>query len=268
MGEAKRKKKKHRGLLVTEARCIYCANTPTTIEHMPPIAMFRTRQRPNGMEFAACKECNNGTRGADTVAAFFARISQDENPAMIVEARALQNNLVKLAPGVLEEFHRPEKTRQRWMRTRRGVLKPMIQVQMDGPLTKIYLQVFAAKFGMALYREHIGEPLPLNGAVQLMFFLNAGLTEQAVLGMLDKLPGHQTLQQGQFRVPEQFAYRYNFDGKTIVAALAGFHSNFHLFVAATSRPDFFEFPQFAEHISTVRPGQLVGMIPRRMLERA
>jgi hypothetical protein len=36
--------------------------------------MFARRQRPNGVEFAACEECNSGTRTADAVAAMIARI--------------------------------------------------------------------------------------------------------------------------------------------------------------------------------------------------
>jgi len=33
-----------------------------TIEHMPPIQMFRLRQRPKGMEYPACRGCNNGSQ--------------------------------------------------------------------------------------------------------------------------------------------------------------------------------------------------------------
>ena len=50
-----------------------------------------------------------------------------------------------------------------------------------------YLATFAAKLGMALYREHIGEPLPLDGAVYSKPFLNAGLSDQSIIGVLSKL---------------------------------------------------------------------------------
>jgi hypothetical protein len=75
-GEAKWKKKKLATMVANERRCIYCANAPTTVEHMPPISLFKKRARPQGMEFAACKECNQATRGADLVASFFARLSR------------------------------------------------------------------------------------------------------------------------------------------------------------------------------------------------
>jgi hypothetical protein len=65
-------------------------------------------------------------------------------------------------------------------------------------------------------------------------------------------------------VPEQFAYRYNHDGKTIVAGLAGFNSNLHILMVATSNPTFYNFPQFAEHLHFVRPGELRNLIPRKV----
>jgi hypothetical protein len=263
MGEAKGKSRKLSELVAQEPRCIYCANAPTSIEHMPPIAMFRTRSRPNGMEFAACRECNTGTSGADITAAFLARLSQTENPEMLAEAVRLRGKLVKLAPGVFEEFQRPDKKQDAWQRSPSGIYKRMIVTQMDGPLTQAYLTVFAAKLGMALYREHMGMALPLNGAVQLQCFLNAGLAQRTGDGILQKLPNLGTLRQGTFVVPDQFAYRYNYDGKSIVAALVGFNSNLHIFLVATSQREFCHFPIAAPHFHFVRPGQLIAMMPKQ-----
>lgn len=264
MSEANKNRRRLSDIVASADRCIYCANAATTVEHMPPISMFHTRQRPKGMEFASCEACNNGTRAADTVAAFFARISQHEDSLMIAEAMKLRRSVSRLAPGVAQEFFRPENTSAEWFQTRGGILKPMIVVRSDGPLTKRYLQIFAAKFGMALYREHVGEPLPLHGAVHVIFFLNAGLAEDTVLGMLVKLPLRNALQQGSFQVPRQFAYRYNTDKKSIVAGLAGFHSNLHLFVMATSEPDFYEVPP-NNRTCMIRPGELSAIMPDEVL---
>jgi hypothetical protein len=263
VGQARLKSRNLAALVASEPRCIYCANAPESAEHMPPIGMFRARSRPSGMEFAACTECNIGTSGADLVAAFFARISQSENPRMIAEAASLRGKLEKLAPGVLAEFLQPTSRRDAWQRTPSGVLKPMIVVNMDGPLTKSYLTVFGAKLGMALYREHTGVALPLDGAVQIMCFMNAGLAQRTGDEILKKLPIAETLRQGKFMVPEQFAYRYNTDARSIVAALAGFNSNLHIFMAATSQPDFYHFPIAAPHFQLVRPGQLTKILPSK-----
>lgn len=261
MGEAKIKSRRLSEIVSREPRCIYCANTPASVEHMPPISMFRARSRPNGMEFAACRECNTGTSGADVVAAFLSRISQSDNPEMIAEAAALRGKLLKFAPGVFDEFRSLDKTQNVWQPSASGLYKRMIAVQMDGPLTNAYLTVFAAKLGMALYREHVGVALPLDGGVQLQCFLNAGLAQRTADGILQKLPGHGTLKQGSFTVPDQFAYRFNHDGKSIVAALAGFNFNLHIFVVATSQPEFYHFPIIAPHFPYIRPGQLTQMIP-------
>jgi hypothetical protein len=136
----------------------------------------------------------------------------------------------------------------RWMRSPSGLLQPMTAIRVDGPLTKAYLTAFSAKLAMALYREHIGAPLPLDGGVRLAFFLNAGLSPKAGDAMLEKLPVPGTLRQGKFTVPEQFAYRFNHDGKSIIAALAGFNSNLHMLMVATSNPGFYDFPQFAKQL--------------------
>jgi hypothetical protein len=68
MGEAKRKRRRHAAVLAAHPWCIYCGgiHPADTIEHMPPIAMFDDRQRPRGLEFSTCRECNNGTRLSDT----------------------------------------------------------------------------------------------------------------------------------------------------------------------------------------------------------
>ncbi|WP_407194622.1 hypothetical protein [Bradyrhizobium sp. STM 3566] len=266
MGDAKSKSRKLATLLASETRCIYCANKPTTVEHMPPIGMFKGRSRPNGMEFAACEDCNKGTSGADIVAAFYARLSQSDNPGMLDEAIGLRRKMTMVAPGVSEEFNGP--SYRQWQRTPSGLFREMTATRVDGPLTKSDLTAFSAKLAMALYREHIGVPLPLDGGVRVAYFLNAGLSQKAGDGMLSKLPLPGTLRQGRFVVPDQFAYRYNYDGKSIIAGLAGFNSNLHILMIATSNPVFYDFPIAKGHLQLVRPGELRGLLPRTVTTSA
>ncbi len=166
MGEAKKKRQQLSTLVQSEPRCIYCSQAPASIEHMPPIAMFKKRSRPIGMEFAACKSCNEGTRAADLVASFFCRLSRAGEASVIQEAVARRGALRQLAPGVLEELLRPEKESRIWL-TERGVAKPFVHVKADGELTAKYLTVFTAKFGMALYREYTGTALPTGAEFTL-----------------------------------------------------------------------------------------------------
>ena len=85
MGEGSRK---HAKVLQRCQRCIYCGglNLASTIDHMPPRVFFRLSQRPKGLEFPACIDCNRGTSKADLVAAFFAR----SFPGISNQAEALE----------------------------------------------------------------------------------------------------------------------------------------------------------------------------------
>lgn len=65
-------------------------------------------------------------------------------------------------------------------------------------------------------------------------------------------------------MPDQFAYRFNTDRKSIVAALAGFHSNLHIFTVATSDPAFFKLPKIVPYADFVRPGEFVSRVPQRI----
>jgi hypothetical protein len=233
---------------------------------MPPVAMFVSRKRPSGFEFAACEECNRTTSAADLVASFFARLdrSYSGDKTLILEAQQRRDKVAQLAPGVLEELFRQDKASTIWRPEHGLVAKPFFKINVDGPTTKAYLTVFGAKLGMALYRQHVGHALPLHGGVHVNWYLNAGLAQSTAEGLLQKLPGLGWLRQGSFEVREQFAYRYNCDDRSVVAALAGFHSNLHIFVIATCTPDLFGMPFSVPHSDFVQPGHLCSRFPRKV----
>jgi hypothetical protein len=264
MGEAKRRSRNRQAILANEPRCIYCPEPPESIEHMPPLGMFKNRFRPSGMEFASCNGCNTGTGGADIVASFLARISpfDDADTWRIKEAKKLKRALEKFAPGVLDELFREQKTQINWIRNPKGVRVPSVVITADGPLVKAYLTVFGAKLAMALYREHTGVALPLTGGIQTTMFLNAGLAQATGDAILKITPLFSTLTQGKVHVPDQFAYRYNTDGKNVLLAIIGFHRGLHIVVFATSMPEFYRFaanPLFREPY--IKPGGIRAIMP-------
>ncbi len=230
---------------------------------MPPISMFRDRQRLKGMEYATCEACNNGTRGADVVAAFMARIGRhtSETGWELAENRRLRSGVDQRAPGVLEEMFDDRKVQRIYVNTPGGIAVPKIQARGNGPLLTAYMNVFAAKLAMALYREHVGVALPLGGRIETIVFFNAGLAQQTADAMLEIMPIGATLTAGQKHVTDQFAYRFNTDGREIVAALVGFHNNLHIMIMAASNPIYegLESPPFANNC---RPGQLLEMLPK------
>jgi hypothetical protein len=209
MGEAKRKNRTREAVLATEPRCIYCPNPAETLEHMPPRGMFRGRQRPGGMEYAACDACNEGTRGADAVAAVMARIHPENKLGswQAEEMRKLMSALDAYAPGVREELSLPSKAKYGWIsRPGSGLLQRAVGIHADGPRVKAHLGAFGAKLAMALFREHVGVALPYPVPLGA---LNSGMPQEQLNARVRILPIHETLRQGRKNVGDQFVYRYN-----------------------------------------------------------
>jgi len=250
-------------LLATEPRCIYCQDRPATIEHMPPIAMFIGRQRPKGLEFAACSRCNNGTGAADLVASYVARISPDAavGDTLITEAIYRHRVLDTMAPGFRAEFSDPANRSEVWLRSPGGVLQRKTVIQADGPLMRQYLTVFSAKLAMAMFRNHAGAALPLDGGVETYHFLNAGLAQGMADAWLNMLPVLDTIRQGKLSVADQFVYRWNSDDRELVAIFAQFHRGLFIGAIAASTPEKWGLPSGIAHSSFARPGDLVGMMP-------
>lgn len=261
----KKKSRKAADILADGALCIYCSAVATTVEHMPPRMMFKAKDRPSGLEFASCQECNNGTSAADAAAAFFARMDMfgdDPHDWKVREAIKPLQSLGSLTPGFIEEVFDGPETSNTFAETRGGILVPVVKTH-TGPITEALLTVFAAKLGMALYKEHVGAPLPATGGVHCMWFLNGGLSEQTAHSFLAILPARETLTQGRRKSASgQFDYRYNCDNKSIFAAFVGFHSNLHFFVLAMATPDIYGFPRPMPHTSMVRPGELLKFMPK------
>jgi hypothetical protein len=235
---------------------------------MPPRGMFRGKHRPGDMEFGCCKACNEGTGGADVVAAVISRLHPDhgEGSWQDKEIRKLIPPLDKFAPGVREEM-RSGKHERGWIRRGDfGLMQSAVWVHADGPRLKAYLTIFAAKFAMALYREHVGVALGLDGAVWCEFQLNAGLTQENVDARVALLPGCETLRQGTKNVGDQFLYRFLTDERSVVAAVAQFHRGLWLTVFASTDPriiGLFAKPEFLALPTSaiVRPGELLNLVP-------
>jgi hypothetical protein len=276
MGQSKLKSRSRQEVIGSEPRCIYCPNPAATLEHMPPRGMFRDRQRPGAMEYGACKACNNGTSGPDAVAAMIARMHPDSGRGtwQANEIRRLISAVTALAPGVREEMSLPGKAALGLLRRPgSGLLQRVVQVHADGPRIKAHLSIFGAKLAMALFREHVGAALPLDGAVWCQFSLNAGMTQEHMDERLRILPLWDTLKQGRKRVDDQFAYRYNCDGRTTLAALVQFHRGlwFTIFASSDQRiVELLEKPEFLALPASVfaQPGHLLKLLPTPMVAAA
>jgi hypothetical protein len=76
MSGSKRKKDRHRRILAENPSCYFCGGVrqSTEIDHVPPQACFPKKYVPEGFEFAACKECNEGTAKEDLIFGFYSML--------------------------------------------------------------------------------------------------------------------------------------------------------------------------------------------------
>lgn len=260
--------KTHAQIRANAKFCVYCYaelnNENYSLEHMPPKGMFRASLRIKGLEFGGCKSCNVGTKAADAAVAFFARIDQfgdDVTNWKVREAVKFLKSADDGAPGFSAELFDEGRAKGTVRKTPGGVMVPLTETH-TGPIGQALLNVFAAKLGMAMYHEHVGEPLPPTGGVHGMWFLNAGLSEKTAEGLLKILPVFDTLKAGSQTATNQFAYRYNSDNRSIVAALTHVQNNIHFFTIATATPETYGFPRPMAFSAFVRPGELLKHMPK------
>lgn len=200
MGEARRKRETHEERLKRFPYCIYCGgqNPATSIDHMPPIMMFKGRQRPDGLIFPACDDCNQGTRHSDLVASMLGRLYPDapdptEKSDFIKTISAVKNNV----PGLLEELHLDE-AEQELARKRLGISIGTGFLRLGGPLVTNHMKVFAAKLGLALFFDATGNALPVTGRIVPFWFSNVqSLQGKIPSEFLKALPEPKTLAQGK-----------------------------------------------------------------------
>lgn len=226
---------------------------------MPPKAIFPRQDRPSGLEFACCKECNASTSASDAAAAFFARIAPDtqSNVPELTEAKKYLGSMTSLAPGFVLEVMDDRRAQHVWAKGRDSFYSIKRSIRLDGPVTVALMRAFSAKLGMALYREHVGSPLPEGGAVFSQHFFNSGLSQQEADATLSILPTGSELKQGRKSSGRLFNYRYNTDERTIVAALVAFNDNFFVRFFATHDAKLHEL--LAENHDL--PPVLVGQFP-------
>jgi hypothetical protein len=79
--------------------------------------MFWEKQRPKGLEFAACASCNNGSSHADLVASLLGRTGADpkneaQRDELVKLLRAVSNNV----PGLLQDMELPFTEEERHLR--------------------------------------------------------------------------------------------------------------------------------------------------------
>lgn len=193
-------------LLSAYPNCAYCAGSrdATTVDHWPSKQMFGRGNRPKGLETPSCKECNQGSKRCESLAAFFAQMQftnsrGNENELFEQIGEHLSNNhpdlLAALAPTTRQISDIKKYDRNF------GVM------DLRSPIVSNELLLFGAKCGLALHWQLKKEPLGSSGQVLVMFFSNAQLaSDEFPKQLFELLPEAKTLRQGQKTVEGAFAY--------------------------------------------------------------
>jgi hypothetical protein len=237
MGEAKQQSLNRAAILAKDPFCIYCGSKSTTVEHMPPKAMFKYKHRSSGLEFGCCVACNNGTRTSDAIACFIAHTPSDrpQDEWKIERSLQLYDTIKQQEPNFRSEFWREQKHKKIFVKQPSGLLTPAVKVRLDGPIVNRHLDVFSAKLGMAIFREHVGSPMTKGSGVYVSWFGTPdNRRAENANRLIDRLPHTGELKQGRKQSKDQFVYRYRSDDTSFVAAIIGFHSNLHILTLAVA----------------------------------
>src|SRR5829696_7538471 len=133
---------------------------------MPPRMMFAGKQRPPGLEFAACEGCNQGSSHADLVASLIGRFTLgNATPQDALDMKKLVSAIDNNVPGIHEELNQISAARAE-------AALALVPREFDpggalniGPTVNRYLQAFSLKLGSALHYEFSKQSLPPEGAV-------------------------------------------------------------------------------------------------------
>jgi hypothetical protein len=213
MGEAKSATQR---LIEQYPSCCYCGGlrASATREHMPPRSLFDNSHRPDKLVMPACIECNKGTSTADLTVAMASRWAYDNSLQEQADHRMLARRVKRQAPELVEEWTTSDPVQRAKARLR--LVDQGMDVPEDagllsiGPLTIRQLNLFAHKAVLALYFEHVRQPVPNTGRVYATWRTKEDFSKEGIPRiLLDMLPNHGTLTQGKWDERKTFEYRHD-----------------------------------------------------------
>jgi hypothetical protein len=186
---------------------------------------------------------------ASVVSRFFPNSKKDEHRA---ELQALMRQFVRRFPILAAEFKDAKPV------AKNGEIVGYAIKIASGGITSV-MEAFAARMGLALYREISGTVLPASGGAAVRWFSNVDAMQGKMPGELIRIMGPDTtLKTGTKEVSEQFTYQYAAtEHRSVVAVFVTFRFSFAF--AAFMRTDATEFGEMDKHI--FRPGFLKGWKP-------
>ena len=265
MGEKKQKRRRHQHLLEKYPWCTYCGgkSRASTVDHVPPRAVFDAKRRPQGLEFPACDPCNRGARLDELVAAFLSRIFPNPpNAERLEEVRKYGYEAQNNFPGLLEEMFSLSATQaadasrllQQFDEPSGGVLNA------QGPILSDVMYSFAAKMAFALHFQLTGKVLPPEGAVMALWQTNVNFMQgQYPQEFIEKLGAPRTLRQGKWHVGEQFLYKsIGSENGELTGHFATFRRSFGIIAFGDEDSERVTPPAYSDHLRIFNPGWLIA----------
>ena len=209
-----------------------------TVEHAPPRAYFQDKYRLKGLEFPACKRCNEGSAKLDQVASWFALTMSGIFSDLEDDGywRKLSEGVANNSPDALS-YLGVDNAKAAYWSVEGSLTEKYYRAKIDRRLFTEFLNPWAAKQGFALWYHHCSRPLGCGAKVWTRWqtneqLLKGGLPREVV----DLCPKLNFLRQGVLESSDQFMYRYatNLDEGLALFVLAGHLSSSIVIVISES----------------------------------
>lgn len=197
-------------LLALNRTCIYCGGgaASSTWDHMLNKGMF-PKDRPGGLEFPSCDECNQGSKWFEDIASFVGSVqlaSGGEEKATEHFTNKL-SHLVKVHPEIADELRPTFRQKKQMRKLAQAGAEARAALNLQGPTVSLALMLYGAKLGLALHWAETGKILPNAGRVGVIWYTN----EVQYLGgvpqhLFEMLPEQRMLRQGK----KTSAYPFSF----------------------------------------------------------
>ena len=184
---------------------------------VPPRIVFLNKDRPSGLEFPACKECNEGSRTSDLVVGLFSRISfAPIRPVQIQEFGQILDQLVRREPSLVKELE-PTPDQKDFARMAANDID-LSAFNCRGPILRSHMLSFAAKLAAALHYQTVGTCVPNGGRIYSLWLTNETIFDGSFPSALAEMLGEvKIIRQGKKTSDSQFWFQSDFDrGESVV----------------------------------------------------
>jgi hypothetical protein len=246
MGQSKQRRD---AIFEKQDTCIFCGGiaVATTIEHCPPKAMFQNKEWPEGFEFPACPECNNGSSDQDLIVAMLARCGLDDKGDNDGRLSGLFKMVNKQHPEMIRKML-PSPLEARKMNRDLGITRSAGETHQDASAVKVTdemhaaVGIFASKLAKAVFHTETARVFPAEGKLALNWFTNSELVRDGyykLLKIFEHVPGVlPAIERNRRLLNDQFSYKYTEVSDADMFLLqATFSQSFGLVVVGSVKPE-------------------------------